>query len=210
MPQSVQNAGSRVRALVEDNGAILAGLVLGVAFVWAAGFSRDTANWLAREPIKDSIAAAGQLVSAVATILGAAWIIQRFVLAREAAWNVQVTVKPRVLPYDSDHVVLVVNVYLKNVGRTAFRACREGIDLTVYQVRGDVKAWGWASSKVIEEKSIDMLRYYDTSKYLLEPNCKYHEVEAIVVPKDILVCVLVTLHGQGETIDEEVIVRTSV
>ena len=58
MPQSVQNAGSRVRALAEDNGAILAGLVLGVAFVWAAGFSRDTANWLAREPIKDSIAAA--------------------------------------------------------------------------------------------------------------------------------------------------------
>jgi hypothetical protein len=161
------------------------------------------------ENTKDAIENLEKLVSAVAIIIGGAWAYWRFGVTREGEWNLEVTVDAKALPYGTFNTlkVLVVTAKLANVGKTLFLPGKDGVKLTL----------SWLNNKMSCGKSIDdalkrlgdeidMLRYYDN--YYIEPGCTYREVEAIVVPANAIVSVIVTAHGLDTSVDGEVVVCT--
>ena len=82
---------------------------------------------------------------------------------------------------------MVVNVSLKNIGKVIFRAGPKGIDLKVDELLKNAAVGKSFLSKsnrrAITEKPIPMLEDTD-EPYEIEPGCEYHEVEAMLVPKD--------------------------
>jgi hypothetical protein len=197
---------SLILAWIHANVALLVGLLCASGIVLL--FARHAAlEWLS--DAKEQISALQNLVAVVAVIIGGAWALQRFIFTREAEWNVQVTVKPTFLPYDADSHLMVVDVFLKNVGKVRFRAGLRGIELEVDELVGNVDMGKPLNrSPVTKEGPIPMLEV-NREHYDIEPGCEYHEVEAVLVPKNKLLAVSVTVFDNDElSVDGEVIIQS--
>ncbi len=197
-----------IPACIRDNAALVC--LVCVVLVATICLLIIVPGWL--KAAKDPASALQNLVTVVAIVIGGMWAFQRFVITRETAWNVQVTVTPTVLPYDANCHLMVVKVSLKNVGKVIFRAGRKGIELKVDELLKKAAVGepflSKLNRKAITAKPIPMLDD-DAKLYEIEPGGEYHEVEAMLVPKDVFLAVSVTVFGDDELpVDEEVIVRS--
>ena len=193
----------QLRWLLRANWMLIIGVLAAITVIVAAMWGPA---WRRLGDAKEPISAAQDIVSIAAILIGGAWAMQRFGLSREWAWNLQVTAKPTILPYN-DCSLLVVDVYLKNIGRILFRPKRKGVILKVYQVAQDLQAGQSAldnRTRIIKPTNL----IEDYGYYYIEPGCEYHEVASFVVPKGVLLAVVVTAYGVGATVDDVAIIQS--
>ncbi len=65
-------------------------------------------------------------VHLAAVIIGGAWVLHRYVLFREAAWNIQLSHAHTIEKLPNDKLLLCVDICLKNIGKVALKLpCNE-------------------------------------------------------------------------------------
>lgn len=154
---------------------------------------------------KELLGAIQHIVSIIAVVLGGFWVYTEFIMYRTGEWNAELKVKHRVLPHpSSDKVILVADVYFKNVGRIPFQPNEKGLMLYV----GEVRVTGDDPNGALPlpgSVTSCLARVALGEEFTLEPGAEFHESAAVVVPKDKTISVLAKLNS----LDDQIVVRSS-
>ena len=130
---------------------------------------------------------ANKALTSLAILIAAGWALWRFVLHREAVWNLLLQVSAKVVAYNKRRSLLLLKVTLKNIGRVKIMPGAKGCCVSVSQLPKNC-----ATGSVIQRSAmrcilsdVDVLRHYRRNggypRYVIEPSCEYHEYETLVV-----------------------------
>jgi hypothetical protein len=148
--------------------------------------------------VRDVAETANYIMGTIAIIVGGIWVYWKFIYQRSGKWNLFMKVTADTLQYDAAHDLLKINVLLRNEGNVKISPGESGCRLTVKKLDRNLQ-----ENQIVDPdrgepivSDHDILRKYyrpDTAykRYEIEPKSEYHEVEAVIVPKDCLLSVRV-------------------
>jgi len=141
----------------------------------------------------ESILETVKIIGAISGIFAAVWVVFLYFRQRKGIWKIETNLTSQILPYSEDLSLLVIDVFLKNIGVTAIVPGVKGCQISIREIPEHLTTQGIVDSSngALVLKDYNLLepfrnpktKDYSDDYYVIEPKCTYHEQCLVAVKK---------------------------